>query len=264
MSCHLEKWKDPVSIVIPAYNEQSRILSSLKTLAHFCQARFERYEIICVDDGSSDATWELITSLDGIPALKPLRLAQNRGKGYAVRYGMLAARGRFRFFTDADLPYELSAFTAAMHSFYSDRCDLVTGDRRLPASSDGRQVGGLRKLAGTIFSALATRLVKMDVHDSQCGFKGFTEASARQIFTRLQTSGYAFDVEVFALARAFGLNVCRIPVTLVKQAGSKIRLSRDPFLMMADLIRLAGRTASAKGVTAGVREPAAGDQKPEG
>ena len=241
MSYHLEKWKDPVSIVIPAYNEQARVLISLKTLARFCRATFEQYEIICVDDGSSDATWELITSIDDIPALKPLRLAQNRGKGYAVRHGMLSARGKYRFFTDADLPYDLSAFTAAMQSFYTQRCDLVTGDRRLSASSDGQKVGVLRQLAGMIFSGLATRLVKMDVRDSQCGFKGFTESAAGRIFPRLRTPGYAFDVEIFARAHALELDVCRIPVTLVKQAGSRVRLSRDPFLMLADLIRLARR-----------------------
>jgi len=158
-----------------------------------------------------------------------------------VKYGMRHARGQFCFFTDADLPYHLDAFINAMRAFDTKGCHVVTGARELPDPSQGTKVGAVRRTAGRIFSAMATRLVKMDVCDSQCGFKGFTACAAQRIFSRLQITGYAFDVEVFALARAFDLKVCSIPVTLVKYDGSKIRLVRDSFCMLFDLLKLARR-----------------------
>ena len=241
------KWEASISIVIPAYNEAARILPSLNALSKFCNAHFRQYEIICVDDGSCDNTWKLIRGYQKIPFFKALRVLKNRGKGYAVKQGMRHATGRYCFFTDADLPYHLGAFNTAMEAFHTQGCDMVGGDRSLADASKGLRVSSARRLAGKIFSVVARRLVEMDVSDSQCGFKGFTDTAARKIFSNLQLCGYAFDVEIFALARRMHLNVGRIPVTLVKQAGSKIRLSRDPFLMMIDLVRLALRERRKKG-----------------
>ena len=233
------KWKEPVSIVIPAYNEADRILPSLRTLTAFCEKHFHRYEIICVDDGSTDGTWDRITGENPASSFQPLRLFQNRGKGYAIKHGMLHATGQFRFFTDADLPYHLDAFHTAMEAFRTKRCHVVTGARELSPGASGIKAGIPRRVAGRVFSSIASVLVRMDVQDSQCGFKGFSGPAGEKIFSRLRTSGYAFDVEIFSLARALNLTVCRIPVSLVKQAGSKIRLSRDPICMFVDLIRIA-------------------------
>jgi len=235
------KWETGISIVIPAYNEAERILPSLDVLFKFCNARFRQFEIICVDDGSSDNTWELIREYQKNSFFKPLRLLKNRGKGNAVKQGMLHATGRYRFFTDADLPYHLEAFNTAMEAFHTREFDVVGGDRSLADVSKGLRVKSVRRLAGKVFSVVARRLVDMDVSDSQCGFKGFTDAAAESIFSNMQLCGYAFDVEIFTLTRKLQLNVGRIPVILVKQVGSKIRLSRDPFLMLIDLLRLALR-----------------------
>ena len=235
------KWKESVSIVIPAYNEAERILPSLRTLAAFCEKNFQHYEIICVDDGSTDGTWERITGENLPPSFKARRLPRNRGKGYAVKHGMLHATGQFRFFTDADLPYHLDAFHIAMEAFHTHRCHVVAGARELSPGADGIKTGILRRIAGRIFSSIANILVRMDVRDSQCGFKGFSAYTGEKIFSQLNISGYAFDAEIFALARTLDLTICKIPVSLVKQAGSKIRLSRDPIRMVVDLIRIAVR-----------------------
>ncbi len=234
----VEKWEGLVSIVIPAYNEQERILPSIRSLAAFCENHFKSFEIICVDDGSTDGTWGLITGINDIPSLRPLRLPENRGKGSAVKHGMLNAKGDYRFFTDADLPYRLDAFNISLQAFHLEKCDMVAGDRDLIDSAEEIEAQLLRRFAGRVFSTLVTRLVRMDVTDSQCGFKGFSGDAATKIFSDLRVRGYAFDVEIFSLARSGKLKVCRIPVTLVRQAGSKIRLSRDPFRMVIDLIRL--------------------------
>ena len=227
-----------ISIVIPAFNEQARILSSLRSLGRFCDTHFEHYEIVCVDDGSTDHTWDLITGAKEIPALRPLRLNQNKGKGHAVGRGMLNAAGEFRFFTDADLPYHPQAFELAMDAFDSHACDIVCGDRNLSESRAGVRVYSARRVAGRIFAAVVKIVMGVDASDTQCGFKGFTASAAEKIFSRLNTCGYAFDVEIFVLARQLRLDVCRVPVTLIQQAGSKIRLIRDPFWMLVDLLRL--------------------------
>lgn len=241
------KWQDPISIVIPAYNEAGRILPSLKLLGAFCHERFSAFEIICVDDGSSDDTWKIISGLKDMPFVKPLRLDENRGKGFAVRRGMRLAGGRFLFFTDADLPYRPEALDAAMNAFYQENCDLVAGVREFSDPERRINVGQVRSFASRVFSALVARLFKLAVRDTQCGFKGFSRAAARQIFSRLNIYGYAFDVEVFILARRLGLKIRPIPVALVEQAGSKIRLTRDPMAMLVDLLRLVIKEKRRKG-----------------
>jgi len=241
------RWPDPLSIVIPAYNEAGRILPSLKTLGDFCRDRSSGFEIICVDDGSSDNTWELLSGLNDMPFVKPVRLAENHGKGFAIGQGLQHAGGRFLFFTDADLPYHLEALDAAMNAFYREKCDMVAGARELSDPQGQLKVGQARSIASRVFSGLVARLFKLEVRDTQCGFKGFSRPAAQQIFSQLNVSGYAFDVEVFILAQRLGLKICRIPVTLVEQAGSRISLTRDPIIMLYDLIRLALRERRRKG-----------------
>ncbi len=237
-----KKWTDSVSIVIPAYNEQQRIVSSLKSLSKFCEDHFEEYEILCVDDGSTDRTWDQISrQTDSHPGIKALSLPYNKGKGYAVKHGMLKARGRFRFFTDADLPYCLDAFILAMEAFYLEDSDIVTGARDLNPGDDGLDVGMWRKAAGRAFSAITHYMVRLNVRDSQCGFKALTDEAAIKLFSLLKTNGYAFDVELFTLARLMNMKISKIPVILVKQVGSKIRLPIDPLFMFLDLIKIAIR-----------------------
>jgi dolichyl-phosphate beta-glucosyltransferase len=151
---------------------------------------------------------------------------------------MLEAGGAHRFFTDADLPYDLSAFVSAMEMFGSAGCDLVLGARDLPGSEDRAGTSNARKTASRIFSALAGRMFGIDIRDSQCGFKGFTERAATELFSRCATSGYAFDVEILSLARNLGQKICKIPVTLVVNRQSSIHLPGDGAAMLWQLVRI--------------------------
>ena len=233
-----EKWKDPVSIILPAYNEEKCILSSIKTLLTFCKDIFDDFEIICVDDGSTDKTGSLIREISHDPYIRALYIPKNRGKGYAVKQGMQHAHGRYLFFTDADLPYSLDALSVSMEHFRTQQCDVVAGARDLPDSSQWIGAGSMRWAASQAFSFLTHHLVKVDVRDSQCGFKGFTYNAAQLIFSNIKTIGYAFDVEIFALARAFNLTVCKAPVRRARHGDSKIRLMRDPFFMFLDILKI--------------------------
>jgi len=202
-----------------------------------------------VDDGSTDGTKELIANEMPSKRVRVLPLPRNRGKGYAVRYGMLQSTGRYRFFTDADLPYHLDALKAAMAAFQDRGCDLVVGARELDESRIGSRLSIQRRLAGRMFSTVVRTILDVDVVDTQCGFKGFSDTAAELIFSQLETKGYAFDVEIFSRARTLNLNICKIPVTLVKQDGSKIRLSRDPLFMLWELFKIArkGRVGRIEG-----------------
>jgi dolichyl-phosphate beta-glucosyltransferase len=228
---------DTLSVIIPAYNEERRIRNTLLFLERFCAGTFPGYEILFVDDGSTDRTWEMIQALQN-PSVRALRLPRNLGKGAAVKAGMLQARGEFRFFTDADLPYDLSAFGLAMEEFRKGHCQAVMGSRDLPASTDRVGTSRARKAASRIFSSLTSLALGTDIRDSQCGFKGFTARAAETLFSRSRIPGYAFDVEILVLARELRVPVCRIPVTLVKDHDSKIRLPGDGFRMALDLVRI--------------------------
>ena len=237
----MPKTHDFISIIIPGYNEEKRILPTLRALVEFCGRNFQRYEIIFVDDGSTDKTLALVNTLAPTSHLQVVRLSKNRGKGYAVKTGMLRAHGRYRFFTDADLPYALNCFLSAMEIFDSPGCDMVVGARDLPGSYDMTVPDKPRTIASRVFSQILNSLLKIDIRDTQCGFKGFTEEAAKRVFAASTVRGYAFDVEIFVLARKFGLNITKIPLNLVRSEGTSIRIMRDAFNMFTDILRLYSR-----------------------
>jgi len=232
---------DLISIIIPGYNEGKRILVVIEELSAFCQKYFPQYEIIFVDDGSTDRTWQIVNTLRDLPFFHPIRNIENRGKGYAVRKGMLAARGKYRFFTDADIPYGTECFLLALKMLENTGCDMVVGSRDLPESWDQARVRWIRKIASSLFSIIVNIFLHINIKDSQCGFKGFTAKNAQRIFSHLTIHGFAFDVEIFVLAKQMGLSIEKIPVTLVTNQHTKVRLTHDPFVMLFDILKLAWR-----------------------
>jgi dolichyl-phosphate beta-glucosyltransferase len=225
-----------LSIIIPAYNEEALIVSTLDDLGSFLSARPELYEIIVVDDGSRDKTslcvqdWQRKNGAD----LRVVTNEQNMGKGYSIQRGVLESRGRFIIFIDADLPYELDAiddFLTALRGGY----DLAIGSRVLP----GSQVKGvpiLRYISGQIFSWMVQGLLFRGVPDTQCGFKSFRAGAAREIFRRVTIGGFGFDVEMLFVARKLRLAVQPIPVRMIDHRHrSRVRLIADSFKMFANL-----------------------------
>lgn len=230
---------DLISIIIPGFNEEKRIAVTLETLRGFCDSHIKAYEILFVDDGSTDRTPSILEdACRKNPSLRTLTIPENRGKGNAVREGMLVARGRHRFFTDADLPYGTACFLQALAVFKQTECDMVVGARDLPDSTDSVGLHWIRKIVSRMFSATANSLLAIDVKDSQCGFKGFTDRCARTIFSHSVIDSYAFDVELFILANRYNHDIRKVPVTLCQSQHSKVKLLRDPLMMLIDLIRL--------------------------
>jgi dolichyl-phosphate beta-glucosyltransferase len=225
-----------LSIIIPAYNEEALIASTLDGLRTYLSARSERYEIIVVDDGSQDKTadciqdWKNINQID----LHLLVNELNRGKGFSIRRGVMESKGRFIIFIDADLPYELDAiegFLKALHNGY----DLAVGSRVLP----GSQVKGvpvIRYISGQVFSWMVQAALFSGLPDTQCGFKSFQSVAAKEIFRRLTIDGFGFDVEMLFVARRLKLAIQPIPVRMIDHRHrSRVRLVIDSFKMFANL-----------------------------
>lgn len=225
-----------LSIIIPAYNEEALIVSTLDSLKTYLSARSEGYEIIVVDDGSQDKTalciqdWKKINPID----LQLFVNEQNMGKGFSIQRGVTESRGRFIIFIDADLPYELDAidhFLNALRNGY----DLAVGSRVLP----GSQVKGVpivRYISGQIFSWMVQAVLFSGLPDTQCGFKSFKSTAAKKIFRRLTIDGFGFDVEMLFVARKLQLEIQPIPVRMIDHRHrSRVRLIIDSFKMFTNL-----------------------------
>jgi dolichyl-phosphate beta-glucosyltransferase len=225
-----------LSIVIPAYNEEALIASTLDGLQSYLSQHPEQYEIIVVDDGSQDGTTESVRQWQRCNKVE-LRLLvnpQNMGKGFSIRRGVLESRGQFLIFTDADLPYELQAIDEFLKAL-RDGCDLAVGSRVLP----GSQVKGVpwfRFVSGQIFSWMVQAVLFRGLPDTQCGFKSFRAAAAKEIFRRLTIGGFGFDVEMLYIARKLKLTVRPVAVRMIDhRQRSRVRLIADSFKMFANL-----------------------------
>jgi dolichyl-phosphate beta-glucosyltransferase len=224
-----------LTVVVPAYREVSRIAGTVETVRTELDdvARQGGLEVLVVDDGSGDGTAEAAEAAGA----EVIRQPDNRGKGAAVRAGMLAARGRTVAFLDADLAYppgQLRSFLAAVE----DGWDVVVGSRRHPGSETGEATSGLRSLSGQLFNLFTVVVLLGQYRDTQCGCKAFRSDAARLLFGRARLDRFAFDVEVFHLVERYQLSLTEVPVQLVVAEGSTVRVGVDAASMVADLFRV--------------------------
>ncbi len=225
-----------VSLVIPFCNDQDRLMSRLGIVREFFQKQNYSYEVLLVDDGSKqDRTKEI---RDMLPFVKIIRYPKNKGKGYAVRTGMLQTQGEYCFFTDSDLPFGLDPIPAALKYLEEKEFDLVIGDRQAPGSRYEVRQSPLRKVASRIFTSFISRIVITGVKDTQCGFKGFRRTIMEKIFRRCRLNGFAFDVEVVYISFKHNFDLKRIPVVLEHAKGSTLRLHWDSWKMLWDVFRI--------------------------
>jgi len=227
-----------VSIVIPAYNEGSRLPKTFPSIMRYMESLGIPYEVIVVDDGSTDETGRMVLEMaPANPRVTLIRHEANQGKGKAVQTGMLAARGEYVIFADADLstPIEMvERFVAHL----ADGCDIVVGNRRMKESILEIRQPKLREFLGRIFTRLTQLILRSQVSDQTCGFKGFTRRAAAEVFRRQRIADWAFDAEILHIASRLGLKIRQQPVVWRDDAKSKVRVGRACVKSLTSLVAI--------------------------
>jgi dolichyl-phosphate beta-glucosyltransferase len=207
-------------------------------VAYLDETRPGDYEVIVVDDGSDDGTADLVADLAPNNArLRVLRYTPNRGKGHAVRYGMLRAQGRFLLFCDADLATPIEE-VETLFARLDEAHPIAIGSRDTPGATLTRRQSLLRETSGKLFNRCVQALAVPGIRDTQCGFKLFTREAARDVLSRCRVDNFSFDVEILYLARRRGHGIAEVPVRWAHQEGSKVRLLRDGWRMLKTLWRI--------------------------
>lgn len=223
-----------ISVIIPAYNEEYRILPSIEKIHSYLSTKKFDYEIIVVDDGSTDHTAEAVKKQG---YAKIIQNPKNMGKGHATKTGMLAAKKDWILFTDADLSipiYELQKFIKYIFDY-----DIIIGSKRMPETNVQARQPLHRKIPGAVFSWLVQLFCLKGIRDSQCGFKLFSSAAANTLFSKQTVTGFGFDVEILYLAQKyFDYRIKEVPVTLINDNYSRLSVLKDSFKMFFDILKI--------------------------
>ncbi len=226
------------SIILPAFNEGSRIGPGLEKALAYVRQQGWVVEIIVVNDGSRDDTAEVVRGfMAQAPELRLVENPGNHGKGYSVRNGMLHARGQVLLFSDADFSSpveEASKLIAALDA----GADVAFGSRWLLAETQTKRQSLLRQFVGRAYNLLMRLTLGLPYKDTQCGFKAFTRQAAEVIFTRQQIEGWGFDPEILYIARKFKLKLTEVPVEWANDDRSKVNPLVDGVKMFFELLRI--------------------------
>ncbi len=238
-----ERWKttplveEPyLSIIIPAYNEEERILPTIGAISSHISDLVARWELIVVDDGSTDRTAQLVEEL-GLANLRLLKSPRNEGKGSATQRGMLAARGTYVLFTDADNSTPIEEVAPLFSKLEQEGYDIAVGSRAVDGAEETSRSllrrtlsYGLRSIVRTVF--------RFSVYDTQCGFKMYTRETAQRLHVAQTIKGFSFDLEVLYLASKLGYRVAEVPVQWVNAPGSKVDATKEVRRFLHDLVTI--------------------------
>ena len=225
-----------LSVVIPAYNEAERLPETIEKIRRYLAEKASPFELIVVDDGSSDATAERAEQAIGTLG-RVIRLGRNRGKGHAVRRGMLAATGARRLMSDADLSTPIEDLPKLMARLDAG-AEVAIASRALADSRIEIRQPSFRENVGRLFNAVVQVFVVSGIRDTQCGFKLFTAEAASLIFAAARLDGFAFDVEALYLAKRAGLSVSEVGVTWRNDEATRVTTLRGvvAFLDVARIV----------------------------
>jgi dolichyl-phosphate beta-glucosyltransferase len=229
-----------LSVVIPVFNEERRLGKTLKRVGEYLGDQSYSSEVLIVDDGSRDRTIEVAGSAGLGASLRVIHHQVNQGKGAAVRTGMAQTRGQFALFSDADLSTPIEEIEAFWPKFNSG-FDIVIGSRGLPESQIQVHQNIIRETMGRTFNLMVRWLVLPGIHDTQCGFKMFNRRAVEAIFPRCRLDGWAFDVELLALAQRLGLRIAEAPIRWINSPDTRVRALSASTQMLLDLLRLRRR-----------------------
>jgi dolichyl-phosphate beta-glucosyltransferase len=224
-----------LSVVIPAFNEKARLPQTLRRIDEYLRGRQLRFEIVVVDDGSRDGTADAARATLG-DAVTVLVNDQNRGKGFSVRRGMLAARGERRLMSDADLSTPIEELERLQRKL-EEGFDVVIASRSVPGANVEVHQPALREALGRLFNSLVRLMTLPGLRDTQCGFKLFSAEVAQEAFSRARLPGFSFDVEVLYIAVRRGRRIAELPVTWRNDAATRVTLLRGMAAFL-DVVRI--------------------------
>ena len=230
----------PFSLVIPCFNEATRIGTTLRVALDYLSDNAPESELILVNDGSTDATAAIAREMfsQAKIAVRLLENFPNRGKGAAVRSGLLAAREPIGLFSDADLSTPLTETPKLIEPIANGEVDIALGSRALDRSLIGVHQPWRREQGGRVFNLLVRVATGLPFWDTQCGFKAFRLEACRPILEAARIEGFAFDVELLYLAHRAGLRIREVPVRWNHAEGSKVSFFRDSLRMLREVIAL--------------------------
>jgi glycosyltransferase involved in cell wall biosynthesis len=228
-----------LSIVVPAYNEEQRIPPTLERLHRFLSTLPLRTEIVVVDDGSRDDTCGVVTrAMAKMPNLRLVRQTPNRGKGAAVRMGMLEARGQIRVMCDADGSMPPEQLPRLLAPIIACQAEISIGSRYAPGAKTDKKQPFYRVLWSRLANRVIQRSLVPGVRDTQCGFKAFTAEAARDLFRYGRIDGWAFDLEILALARRRGFAIAEIGVEWADDGRSRVNPLKDMWKVIREALTI--------------------------
>ena len=240
-----------LSIIIPAYNEEQRIIPTLQSIAAFLHSDRIIAEVLVVDDGSRDGTARCVEEMvNSFPQLRLVRNPGNRGKGYSIRHGFAESRGRRVLMSDADLSTPIEEIHKLLPLLVSKGYGGAIGSRAVDRSTVEVPQGWLRRTMGKTFNRLVRMLTGLPFRDTQCGFKLLDREAFLPIFRVARVDRFSYDVEILMLARRRGIGIAEIPVIWRNSPQSKVNFARDSVQMLGDIVRMVIREK-----TGGYREP---------
>lgn len=246
---------ETLSIIIPAYNEEARLCATLTCIHSFMRKRSASFELIVVDDGSTDRTCEIARDFANLhEQTKLVSYKANRGKGFAVRQGVFASTGDLILFCDADGSTPIEEIDALILAI-DEGADLAFGSRNMPDPVKSVRTSQHRKLIGNTFNLFVQRLLLPGIADTQCGFKLFKRQAALSSFRASKIDRFAFDVEILYLAKMHGFRIREIAINWTNAPGSKVNLVTDPLSMACDLLRIAITSRRRKSIDKPIEDP---------
>jgi len=227
-----------LSIVIPAYNEEKRIGKTLRAILEYFKNKEFSTEILVVNDGSTDGTVELVRSLENPPLkLELISYEKNMGKGYAIKTGMLASRGEYALFTDADLSTPVEMFER-FEPYLAEGVDIVIGTRKTSGAYVGKHQPFYRESMGKVFTWLSNRIFRLRVSDFTCGFKCFHRRTIEPVFGSQRIFGWGYDTEIIFIASRKGFTIKEVPVSWFNDEATRVKLWKNVFTCIGELYQI--------------------------
>lgn len=231
-------FEEHISVIIPAFNEESRILPTICSVMEYLNKNFRRFEIIVIDDGSCDDTVQQVESVSRDDNnIRLVKNSRNSGKGFSIRNGVMDAAGSLVLACDADLSTPIEEVEKLMY-WLGKGFDIAIGSRALNESEIIIKQPWYRQKMGSMFNVLVQLFLLRGFRDTQCGFKLFKRAVARNIFKQGLIDGFSYDIEILLIAEKMGYRIKEVPVRWLNSPDSRVRVMVDPFSMIAELIRI--------------------------